>query len=492
LAWLKKQHFWVLCVLVALIGLFCWWSAAGTLSAKYDTDEKKIKAEFTNLNTLQSNPFHPNDKINERQGDETKRLAEEVGKLWQLLYDRQSEGVLKWPDALPEAFRVEVEKLQFGQEIDSRLRELYQNYITRHFPKLPEKIGAEPIDPELASGMAGGGGFTRMERGPVMAAAPVTGPDGRPIEEEGDFICAWAQEDQANVAKELDFPEQPSNLRIWVAQENYWVYHTLLNVIKNTNDAAGATRPSNAAVRMLYYLQVGQPAAKYSRAKGRIYKPPTAAPAGGDIMSPEALPAEGDPAAAALGEMPGEMDRGMSGLAYSGSGPMSPAVEAGILLSGRYLDETGKPIPFAGGASADGAPADPSAAAPAIDRAQFGKEYVRIPVRMVVEMDQRHLPRLIAECATQPLQVEVQEVRINVPDALDGQGGMSSTFRSFDGGGMGGGGSIFPILSGLQEFKKDPQIATVVIQGVIYIFNKPNLELLKTDETAAQFTSTSP
>jgi hypothetical protein len=107
-------------------------------------------------------------------------------------------------------------------------------------------------------------------------------------------------------------------------------------------------------------------------------------------------------------------------------------------------------------------------------------------------MDQRHLPTLIAQCATQPLQVEVQEVRINAPDAVTGDGGMGSAFRPGGGGGFDGssGGSLFPILTGLQEFPEKPQIATVVIQGVIYIFNKPNLELLKVESADGSIAAT--
>jgi hypothetical protein len=264
-----------------------------------------------------------------------------------------------------------------------------------------------------------------------------------------------------------------------------WVYHTLLDIIKNTNEAAGATRQSNAAVRTLFALQVGQPAAQFSRKPGRIYKPPSAAPAVATEMMPGEVPMEGDPSMIGGGEMPA-LEMGRSGLASSGSGPMSEAQEQAYFLGGRYLDEMGKPIPVGGGASLDGAAVDTSVPAPAIDVSMFGKEYKRLPVRMVLEMDQRHLPTLIAECATQPLQVEVQEVRINAPDAITGEGGMSGAgFRSGSGGFDGSGGSLFPVLSGLQEFPKEPQIATVVIQGVIYIFNKPNMELLKVESADA-------
>jgi hypothetical protein len=481
LGWLKRQHFWVLCVLVALIGIFCWWRAAGALSAKFAADKSAIETQFSSLSSLQSKGFHPNNDVITQQEKEINNLADDVRKLWEQLYKRQSDGVLKWPDALSQAFRDEVEKMQFGQEIPGELREDYQNYILRHFPKLPEKIGARAIDPETA-GAAGGGQFSRFEGGPALGGRGMrVGPGGQPIADDGDYICEWVETDQANVRAELDFPQQPSSLRIWVAQENLWVYHTLLDIIKNTNQLAGATRPSNAAVRTLFYLQVGQPAAAFSRKPGRIYKPPSAAPAASLEAPMTEMPLEGTGEPGAGGEMMPGLEQGRSGLA-SGSGPMSEAQEQAVFLGGRYLDETGKPIPFGGGAAVDGVAPDPSLPAPAIDTTVFGKEYKRLPVRMVVEMDQRHLPTLIAQCATQPLQVEVQEVRINVPDAVTGDGGMSGAFR---GGGVGfdgsSGGSLFPILTGLQEFPEKPHIATVVIQGVIYIFNKPNLELLKVE-----------
>jgi hypothetical protein len=169
-----------------------------------------------------------------------------------------------------------------------------------------------------------------------------------------------------------------------------------------------------------------------------------------------------------------------SGLADAGT-ELSEEAERAALLSYRYLGEDGKPIPH-GAVGAEGGEAvapDPSIPAPPLDLTPFGKEFKRLPVRMVLEMDQRHLPKLITECATQPLQIEVTEVRINVPDALDGSGGGGGG-ASMPGMryGEGGGASMGPELTGLQVFNPRPEIATVVIQGVIYIFAKPNDALL--------------
>ena len=70
------------------------------------------------------------------------------------------------------------------------------------------------------------------------------------LPEDDDYICEWF--DQAVIRDELNFPQRPSSLRIWVTQEDLWVYHTLLDVIAKTNQAAGATRMSNAAVKVVY------------------------------------------------------------------------------------------------------------------------------------------------------------------------------------------------------------------------------------------------
>jgi hypothetical protein len=111
---------------------------------------------------------------------------------------------------------------------------------------------------------------------------------------------------------------------------------------------------------------------------------------------------------------------------------------------------------------------------------QFGTGFKRLPIRMVLQMDARWLPQLITTCANEPLRVEVQEVRINPPDggSVGGAGGPAS----FGGGGpsMGGqpGANMFQEHTGILTFPAQPHIKNVVIQGIIYIFNKPDLNIL--------------
>ncbi len=170
-----------------------------------------------------------------------------------------------------------------------------------------------------------------------------------------------------------------------------------------------------------------------------------------------------------------------------GNGPMTAAQEQTFLLSGRYLDDKGQPIALGGGGGGDaGTPATPppagdtaaAGAGPSVDMNQFGTGFKRLPIRMVLEMDARWLPQLITTCANEPLRVEVQEVRINPPDggSVGGSGGPAG----FGGSNMGGqpGANVFQEHTGILTFPAQPHVKNVVIQGIIYIFNKPNLNIL--------------
>src|SRR3954447_9221943 len=226
LVWLKRHHFWVLCGLVAIIAFASWAKASGKLSTLFTQNQAAIKTEFEKVRGLSKDPFHPNTDVNAKQQAQTKQQADDVAKLWQQLYDRQRKHVLEWPPELSKDFRDFVDKLQFGAEIRPDLRNHYQNYIENHFPTLPKQIDARPIDASTVSSGIGGPGAAEFAAG---ASAQ---------QDDNDYICLWSPTDQAFVRDDLNFREQPSSLKIWVTQENLWVYHTLLDVISKTNGAA--------------------------------------------------------------------------------------------------------------------------------------------------------------------------------------------------------------------------------------------------------------
>lgn len=473
LGWLKRQHFWVLAVVLTSIALGCWYRAAGALQDEFAKNQRTIKQEFDAQSRLRREAFHANEGINQQQRKEIKEQSESVAEIWQQLYDRQREEILKWPDELSQRFRDYVAKLKFGEEIPIDLRNNYMNYVGGHFNKLPERVKARVLS-EGEGGRRGRGGSRRSmpyegrasDRGTRGMYPGAEGPGGAEVAPEQDYIVEWL--DQDTVRDELYMAQTPTSLRIWVTQEDIWVYHTLLQIIANTNEAAGADRNSNAAVREIEYLEVGRPAAEASRSVGRIelLAPPDA---GGTET-------EGGVPGARMGmgrmmprdDMGGEASRGM----MRGRGGTTGEEDDAALVSSRYLDAEGNPITV---------PSGP------FDASVLGQEYKRLPIRMSLVMDQRWLSHLISECANAPLQVEVQQVRINPTDEGGGRSGYSGLRGRSRGRSRG-----VPMesrrsgsRSGAMVFPQDPSVQRIVIQGMIYIFNQPDTSVLQVDEPQA-------
>ena len=142
----------------------------------------------------------------------------------------------------------------------------------------------------------------------------------------------------------------------------------------------------------------------------------------------------------------------------------------------------------------------------------------RMPVRMQFRMDQKKLPKLLAECGNSKLPVEVRQVRINRSEANSSSsgtpssgmsGGMPGSASAGSGAGMsmpgsassgsspGLGGGGFPGLPGsggggqnnskpasIASSKTDPNEITVEIYGIVYIYNPPDRKLLGIPEPA--------
>ncbi|MEM1304574.1 MAG: hypothetical protein AAGG46_06740, partial [Planctomycetota bacterium] len=102
---------------------------------------------------------------------------------------------------------------------------------------------------------------------------------------------------------------------------------------------------------------------------------------------------------------------------------------------------------------------------------EFGTEFKRLPVRLEMQMDQRWLPMLISELSNAPLQVEVAEVRINV-ESSGGSGGGRTGRRSSSG---------FDSTQ-VAGFSREPAVGTIVISGIVYIYNPVDEDVLSVDD----------
>jgi uncharacterized membrane protein YgcG len=457
-----QQRFWLLCGIAPIVAAVCWKLASGALQAEFAANQSKITGKFGDMQKISQTTPHGNDDVNAGELAQAKIVKGNVLKLWQQLYDWQRDSVLKWPETLGEAFLKNIENKQFGDPgINPDLRNIYWNYIKKRFPKLVAIVDARKMaEADLTSGGGGRGEFGggRFESG---GRGEMPGMMGTALEEEEDFIVEWPS--QGELRMKLDFPRQPSPLQIWVTQEDLWVYETLLHVIANTNRAKGATRPDNAAVRVIFSLQVGREAAIASMTKGQILMPPSAD--GGFAGGEAGMGMEGDPMMMSRGE-------GM------GMGMAADGTEVSLdtmLLSMRYIDEEGKAV--------DGT----------VDSASAG-QFRKLPVRMQLMMDQRWLPVLLVECANATLPIEVRRVSLNASKSGVGfegamagaaasmgmgMGGSRGEFAGYGGGmtggrgefGSGGGGAGFQMPTG----PGTSELAEVEVQGFVYIYNPPNL-----------------
>jgi len=454
---LWEQRFWVLSALGTLVAVACWYLASGDLQSRFSSRKSAIKGQFSSLDTINREPFHPNEEVLEGDLKQAVEQRESVYQVWTDLYEHQRTEVLYWPkdNVLGDEFIEHMEGRKFRDKISSDMRGLYRNYIQNRFEALLEIVQARKMKGKGGRSQPGGsrfGGGYGME-GEFGGGAPGGNRRLAAGEEEEDYLVEWL--DQGALQSRLSFSKMPTHDEVWITQEDLWVYETLLHVIAKTNKQRGATRPDNTAVREIVTLQVGRPAIGSSQRQGKIYMPPT----------------EGAAGSSGMGFGGGEMGMGYGGggemgMGYGGGGEMGmgrgggmgmeggmgygdgmgggpgggPGGSGSEVLANRYLDPEGQPI----------------------SGENLSAEFRQLPIHMILTMDQRWLPQVLLECANAPLPVEVKWLRVNPGKSR--AGGTSARGR---------GGS-----SRNQGPREDPSLATIEIQGVVLIYGEPNKEIL--------------
>jgi len=178
-------------------------------------------------------------------------------------------------------------------------------------------------------------------------------------------------------------------------------------------------------------------------------------------------------------EMPGAGPMGMGGAGASGDEQTRRQ-----LIEGRYVDDKGRPLPY-------------DTEFPYTKHPYA--EFKMMPIRMNLVMDQRRLPKLLVECANSNMPIQVRRVRIMksqggsldlgagaAPAAGAGRGpagplrGMAAPAMPRPGG---GGGGVRP--TGDKD-EGGPYDIPVEIQGVIYIYNPPDIERLGTGTASVE------
>ncbi|MEX0936327.1 MAG: hypothetical protein WDZ59_00595 [Pirellulales bacterium] len=391
---LGRQHFWILCGLVVVLCLVGWWMASGTLVEQYEANSSTVNSRFTAVQSIVSEQQHPNDRITQRVQELTAAQREQVLALWQALYDRQTREVLQWPEEMGDDFLNYIDDIEPESTIQYQFLERYQDRVKERFQQFHKIVDAQPPNSDGAD------------------------LQSQPTNRFSAYKVHWEDHDQ--IAAKFVWVDRPNSLKVWITQEDLWVYETLLRIIRNVNQ--NATGSHNAPIKVISALKVGTEAIEGSDTQGRIYR--------------KSLPDD----QASLAQSVAAAPRATSDAAVD---------EATALKNNRYLDAQWQPLPAS--------------------QAGEGIEFKRLPVRMELTMEKLDLPELLVECANAPLPVEVRQVRIN---REQNTGGTRDWAPPAPGSG--------PNSQGEENvgWVDSPSIGTVIVHGVIYIYKEPDLAAL--------------
>jgi hypothetical protein len=348
LAVLKKHHFWPLSVVIVLIGLYAWKSGAAHYDQLYAAGSSQLNSLFSDVNGVASNQPHPNQFFVAEVKNLNTQQLKDVKAAWQKLYDHQKQ-LLTWRQEY-----AAIGNLKPDAEIPHDLRENFWNYFKYEVPKLFDVISIRE-DPKAATAAAvkSGLGQTAPGSAPPDAKAEAAAPAD---EATPNGTVVWLQADRDKILNTYRWSQVPRTQQVRFAQEDYWVYQALLNIIKNTN--GNVTDPRNVAIKKIEALDIAQAVPPPNRF---AFPLPEGCVAGGEVA--QTPPAK--------------------------TGREGPTDEE--LANGRYVSADGTALPA------------PDATA----------QYKLMPIRMRFIMDQRRLPDLLVACANSPLPVEVQQVQFN-------------------------------------------------------------------------------
>jgi len=334
-------------------------------------------------------------------------------------------------------------------------------------------------------GMMGGGQGMMGTGGIPAGMVPATGIR---IKSRNNGKVIWRSPEIYRITSEPEggrWQRIPYAGQIWLAQEDLWVYETLLRVITKTNELAKSH--FDAPIQEIIQLDIGRyAAAKISQPTYGVF---------GASLSGAGYDMEG------MGEMDGmdgEGDMGMDGGSMGIASTGNPEEDKQkLLMDYRYVDSLGVPL------GAD-------------DEVSY-VEFNMMPVHMLLKIDQMAIPEFLVNCANSSMPIDIRIVRL-APDksrpfpisqfiqsTSTGEEGGEMGMGMGMGGGMGGMGGGMGGMDGESEYGNDygggdgeygmgggqnssvreldpygESHMIVEVQGVIYIYNEPDFALVGT------------
>ena len=296
-------------------------------------------------------------------------------------------------------------------------------------------------------------------------------------------IVEWDKTNRDAITKPFFWTEIPDTEQVRLSQEDLWVYEALLRIIKDVNK--GATGYDDAPIRRIDALEIGRDAvASWQKVREQVFRGlggGVGVGVGGMGGRPN-LPPRGPMSPPAPGQ---------SGMSASRKdmmtrmGPMGPgrmgmgAQEKASPLTDRYVDANGEPL------------ADPA-------KPPF-EEFKMMPICLRLLISEKKIPQLLAECANSNMPISVRAVRL-APDAgeaitLAGTGPLAGIM----GPGAGPARREAPPTRSRSMPGEERQASgeprgylPIEVDGIIYIYNPPDMKKLGTGTTGVGQSETAP
>lgn len=444
---LRKHHFWILCGLGALVGLIAWQMSTSSLDAEFQKDSQGITAKIKQVEDIAHDGSIPHITWKDVKDKDTEKLKEVVGDRWQKLYAEQKEKVFKWLDNLSAE---DVAKLEAPGEYSRDLIDTYTEAIR----SAPEQL-------------------TKIVSAPPPEAIPIAG-SAAPAAPAGQYKVSWSPESLDTIRQSFDWVTEASTLIVRQAQEEFWVYKALCQVIQKVNEGSGGEVPIKQIIDMkIAYLAVEDSPGGSSGAEKRIDSIIQAAT--GDPAAQAPAPTGDTPTAV----KPVLKDRlkptNTGGPLFGGgaAGPAGPGGKDDEWKRFRYVKPT-NPLASTG---------DPIREPAEYDQAVKTAKYLLMPFDLEVSIDDRYVDRLLVAMRNSVLPLEVQQVRVNPVSATTGFGGAAN---SYGGGGDHGGGAVTARVAqqmaeraggvgGAAGQVPTSRYINVELRGVVYLLTPPNL-----------------
>lgn len=347
-----QHHFWILMAGLILASLVTWYMATGELQASFNKDSIVIKGSFSQATGIGSQPLR-NAELISKVKDETGKIREQAKETWKQR-DEAQQPLLKWPDDMADKIKL----LKPGEPIPNDLRDYYQvTVVPREWRRMILK--ASPLLDNDKTPVANED-FQYLEVDPKTRLFK----DGTPY--VGKVV--WPKDKWRALINRYQSPNRPSDLRVRLAQEDLWIYDSLIDIINTMNEAA--RDPGQAVIKEIQSLEIAQWAVREAQ----------------DFPGPEIKEA---------------VKTGSTESAGRAASVTPPALKDGNwvdseLLGGRYLDALNNPVD-------DKAPAPFS-------------EFRQMYVVMRLLMDQRRIPDLVTLCANARFPIAVRQVLMNFYD----------------------------------------------------------------------------